>query len=72
MSLKKFKFKFPRVEAETMIVEAEDIITAAGIAKKAREDHAKILRIDGEEVIPEPSLTSPGPSKSTLFGGGTS
>lgn len=54
----KFIFKFPRVDAETIVAEADTYGQAADKAIAERIKHVSPVKADGE-VYNEKSLTSP-------------
>ena len=59
----KYAFKFPRVEAETILVDAEGFGEAADKAVALRMQHATPVEIDGKIAEQKPSLVSPAGAK---------
>lgn len=59
----KYIFKFPRVESESVVVEATGFGEAAEKAFSERVKHVTPTRIDGEIYEPKPSLVHPGEEK---------
>lgn len=53
----KYKAKFPRIEAETIVVEASDLIDAAAKVIAERKKHVEPTELDIR--VDDPSLVSP-------------
>jgi hypothetical protein len=54
----KFAFKFPRVDAETIIMEGATYGEAADKAIEERKKHVSPVKADGD-VYDKPSMTNP-------------
>ena len=61
--MKTYQFKFPRVEAETIKVDAESFGEAADAAVGIRMAHCTPTKIDGEIYEQKPTLTNPAGGK---------
>jgi hypothetical protein len=55
----KYKFRFPRIDAENVVVDAEDFSEATKKAIAERDAHTRITRVEGEEYTEEKSLVNP-------------
>lgn len=55
----KYSFRFPRVDAENIIVEADTFGEAADEAVELRIAHATPTKLDGEIYEQKPTLTNP-------------
>ena len=55
----KYKFKFPRIDAESITVDAADFAEATQKAIVERDAHTRITKVEGEEYTEEKSLVNP-------------